>query len=158
MVNHSDADAQISAVLEVAETEAAPPDRASHEGRGTCGCDYDMKGYSTRDEARRMARLLGLQPGCRLLDVGAGAPTWTSDERSKLLVPLPPSVATASAFGSSAAVTGETTSSKKDMAFLLYCAAARPDVGPRGSGYDIVVGARAAVARQAGCRRHSRRR
>ncbi len=38
-----------------------------------CGCDYQVKGYSTRDEAQQMATLLGLQPGSRLLDVGAGA-------------------------------------------------------------------------------------
>jgi SAM-dependent methyltransferase len=41
--------------------------------RKQCACDYQVKGYTTRDEARRMARLLGHQPGCRLLDVGAGA-------------------------------------------------------------------------------------
>ena len=38
-----------------------------------CGCDYNVKGYTTRDEARRMAMLLNLQPDSRLLDVGAGA-------------------------------------------------------------------------------------
>ena len=38
-----------------------------------CGCDYKTKGYTTRDEAHRMAMLLGLQPGSRLLDVGAGS-------------------------------------------------------------------------------------
>ena len=38
-----------------------------------CSCDYQVKGYTTRDEARQMATLLGLQPGSRLLDVGAGA-------------------------------------------------------------------------------------
>ena len=38
-----------------------------------CGCGYDVKGYTTRDEARQMSMLLGLQPGNRLLDVGAGA-------------------------------------------------------------------------------------
>jgi ubiquinone/menaquinone biosynthesis C-methylase UbiE len=38
-----------------------------------CGCDYEVKGYTTRDEARQMAMLLDLQPGSRLLDVGAGA-------------------------------------------------------------------------------------
>jgi ubiquinone/menaquinone biosynthesis C-methylase UbiE len=38
-----------------------------------CGCDYNVKGYTTRDEARRMAMLLNLQPDCSLLDVGAGA-------------------------------------------------------------------------------------
>jgi ubiquinone/menaquinone biosynthesis C-methylase UbiE len=37
------------------------------------GCNYQVKGYTTRDEARRMATLLGLQPGIRLLEVGAGA-------------------------------------------------------------------------------------
>jgi len=36
-------------------------------------CDYHVKGYTTGDEARQMAVLLDLQPGCRLLDVGAGA-------------------------------------------------------------------------------------
>ena len=36
-------------------------------------CDYQVKGYTTRDEARRMAILMELQPGRRLLDVGAGA-------------------------------------------------------------------------------------
>jgi len=41
--------------------------------RRPCGCDYEVKGYTTRDEARRMAMLLDLQPGRRLLDVGAGA-------------------------------------------------------------------------------------
>ena len=39
--------------------------------RRPCGCDYEVKGYSTRDEACRMAMLLELQPGRRLLDVGA---------------------------------------------------------------------------------------
>jgi ubiquinone/menaquinone biosynthesis C-methylase UbiE len=38
-----------------------------------CACDYQVKGYTTRDEARRMAILMDLQPGRRLLDVGAGA-------------------------------------------------------------------------------------
>jgi len=37
------------------------------------GCGYDVKGYPTRDEAPQMAKLLDLHPGCRLLDVGAGA-------------------------------------------------------------------------------------
>ena len=41
--------------------------------RRPCACDYEVKGYTTRDEARRMAMLLELQPGRRLLDVGAGA-------------------------------------------------------------------------------------
>jgi ubiquinone/menaquinone biosynthesis C-methylase UbiE len=41
--------------------------------RRPCGCDYEAKGYTTRDEACRMAKLLDLQPGRRLLDVGAGA-------------------------------------------------------------------------------------
>ena len=41
--------------------------------RRPCACDYEVKGYTTRDEARRMSLLLGLQRGRRLLDVGAGA-------------------------------------------------------------------------------------
>lgn len=41
--------------------------------RRACGCDYGGNSWTTRDEARRMAALLGLQPGVRLLDVGAGA-------------------------------------------------------------------------------------
>jgi SAM-dependent methyltransferase len=41
--------------------------------RKPCPCDYEVKGYTTRDEARRMAMLLDLQPGRHLLDVGAGA-------------------------------------------------------------------------------------
>jgi ubiquinone/menaquinone biosynthesis C-methylase UbiE len=44
----------------------------SDKARG-CGCNYQVKGYTTRDEARQMATLLGLQPGIRLLEVGAGA-------------------------------------------------------------------------------------
>ena len=38
-----------------------------------CSCDYNSTGYTTRAEAHRMAMLLGLQPGIRLLDVGAGS-------------------------------------------------------------------------------------
>ena len=38
-----------------------------------CGCGYATTGYTTRDEARRMAMLLALQPGSRLLDVGSGS-------------------------------------------------------------------------------------
>jgi cyclopropane fatty-acyl-phospholipid synthase-like methyltransferase len=41
--------------------------------RRVCGCDYGGNSWTTRDEARRMAELLGLEPGVRLLDVGAGA-------------------------------------------------------------------------------------
>ncbi len=41
--------------------------------RRVCGCDYGGNSWTTRDEARQMAMLLGLQPGLRLLDVGAGA-------------------------------------------------------------------------------------
>ena len=45
--------------------------------RSVCGCDYGGNSWTTRDEARQMAMLLDLQPGCRLLDVGAGA-GWPS--------------------------------------------------------------------------------
>jgi cyclopropane fatty-acyl-phospholipid synthase-like methyltransferase len=41
--------------------------------KGTCGCDYSTKGYTTDEEAHRMALLLGIQSGSRLLDVGAGS-------------------------------------------------------------------------------------
>ena len=62
--------------------------------RRVCGCDYGGNGLTTRDEARQMAMLLGLQPGVRLLDVGAGA-GWPSLFFSKetgcdaMLVDLP---------------------------------------------------------------------
>jgi cyclopropane fatty-acyl-phospholipid synthase-like methyltransferase len=39
----------------------------------TYSCNYQVKGYTTLEEARRMAMLMDLQPGFRLLDVGAGA-------------------------------------------------------------------------------------
>ncbi len=41
--------------------------------RLVCGCNYGAYSLTTRDEARQMAELLGLQRGIRLLDVGAGA-------------------------------------------------------------------------------------
>ncbi len=41
--------------------------------RHACGCDYGGNSLTTRDDAHRMAALMGLQPGVRLLDVGAGA-------------------------------------------------------------------------------------
>jgi SAM-dependent methyltransferase len=36
-------------------------------------CNYQVKGYTSRDEACQMGKLLGLQPGIHLLEVGAGA-------------------------------------------------------------------------------------
>lgn len=41
--------------------------------RAVCGCDYGGTSWTTRDEAERVGRLLGLRPGVRFLDVGAGA-------------------------------------------------------------------------------------
>jgi len=41
--------------------------------RRVCGCDYGGNSFTTQDEAREIAGLLGLEPGIRLLDVGAGA-------------------------------------------------------------------------------------
>ena len=41
--------------------------------RSVCGCDYGGTSWTTRDEARRIGALLGLRPGLRLLDVGAGS-------------------------------------------------------------------------------------
>ncbi|MHA1153524.1 MAG: class I SAM-dependent methyltransferase [Alphaproteobacteria bacterium] len=41
--------------------------------RRVCGCDYGGTSWTTREEARRLGRLLGLAPGVRLLEVGAGS-------------------------------------------------------------------------------------
>lgn len=41
--------------------------------RSVCGCDYGGSSWTTRAEAQQMAALSGLQPGMRLLDVGAGS-------------------------------------------------------------------------------------
>ncbi len=41
--------------------------------RRVCGCDYGGTSWTTRDEARRLGELLGLEPGRRLLEVGAGS-------------------------------------------------------------------------------------
>jgi len=41
--------------------------------RSVCGCDYGGSSWTTRAEAQQIAALLGLRPGVRLLDVGAGS-------------------------------------------------------------------------------------
>ncbi len=41
--------------------------------RKVCGCDYGGTSWTTRQEADRVAGLLGLGPGKRMLDLGAGA-------------------------------------------------------------------------------------
>lgn len=41
--------------------------------RSVCGCDYGGNSWTTRDEAQRISTRLGLRPGVRLLDVGAGS-------------------------------------------------------------------------------------
>ena len=41
--------------------------------RRVCGCDYGGTSWTTRDEARRLGELLGLEPGVRLLEIGAGS-------------------------------------------------------------------------------------
>ncbi len=41
--------------------------------RAVLGCDYGGTSYTTRPEAERLSGLLGLGPGKRLLDVGAGS-------------------------------------------------------------------------------------
>ncbi len=41
--------------------------------RATCGCDYGATSWTTREEADRVARLLGLGPGKKLLDIGSGS-------------------------------------------------------------------------------------
>jgi ubiquinone/menaquinone biosynthesis C-methylase UbiE len=40
--------------------------------RVVCGCDYGGTSWTTRDEAERVGQLLGLGPGKRFLDLGAG--------------------------------------------------------------------------------------
>jgi ubiquinone/menaquinone biosynthesis C-methylase UbiE len=41
--------------------------------RAVCGCDYGGTSWTTREEADRVGGLLGLGPGVRFLDLGAGA-------------------------------------------------------------------------------------
>ena len=41
--------------------------------RSVCGCDYGGTSWTTRDEAARLSDVLGLRPGLRLLDLGAGS-------------------------------------------------------------------------------------
>ncbi|MFP6746348.1 MAG: class I SAM-dependent methyltransferase [Alphaproteobacteria bacterium] len=41
--------------------------------RSVCGCDYGGTSWTTKDEADRIAGLLNLRPGLRLLDVGSGS-------------------------------------------------------------------------------------
>jgi SAM-dependent methyltransferase len=41
--------------------------------RQVCGCDFGATSWTTREEAEELARLLGLGPGKRYLDVGSGS-------------------------------------------------------------------------------------
>jgi len=41
--------------------------------RAVCGCDYGGTSWTTRQEADEIGRLLGLGPGLRFLDLGAGS-------------------------------------------------------------------------------------
>lgn len=41
--------------------------------RVVCGCDYGGTSWATRAEAEQIGKLLGLRPGKRLLEVGAGS-------------------------------------------------------------------------------------
>ena len=41
--------------------------------RAVCGCDYGVTSWTTRREAERVGELLGMGPGQRLLEVGAGS-------------------------------------------------------------------------------------
>jgi SAM-dependent methyltransferase len=58
--------------LEELYVRAQSPVMRSIERR-VCGCDYGGSSWTTRDEAERMGAILGLRPGLRLLDVGAGS-------------------------------------------------------------------------------------
>lgn len=41
--------------------------------RSVCGCDYGASSWTTSLEAEQLAKRLGLRPGVRLLDIGAGS-------------------------------------------------------------------------------------
>jgi ubiquinone/menaquinone biosynthesis C-methylase UbiE len=41
--------------------------------RQVCGCDYGGNSWTTRDQAQEIETLLGLKPGIRFLDLGAGS-------------------------------------------------------------------------------------
>ena len=41
--------------------------------RRVCGCDYGGSSWTTRTESELIISLLGLRPGVRLLDLGAGS-------------------------------------------------------------------------------------
>jgi len=41
--------------------------------KSVCGCDYGGNSWTTREEAERMAACLSLEPGSRLLELGAGS-------------------------------------------------------------------------------------
>jgi cyclopropane fatty-acyl-phospholipid synthase-like methyltransferase len=58
--------------LEELYVRAQAPVMRSIERR-VCGCDYGGSSWTTRDEAERIGAILGLRPGLRLLDVGAGS-------------------------------------------------------------------------------------
>ena len=53
--------------------ELARSDAMRDLERSVYGCDYGGNGGTTRSEAERIAQLLELRPGARLLDVGAGS-------------------------------------------------------------------------------------
>ena len=57
-------------------TRAQTPVMRSIE-RYVCGCDYGGNSWTTRTQAEQIITLLGLKPGVRLLDLGAGS-GWPS--------------------------------------------------------------------------------
>ena len=44
-----------------------------HIERSVCGCDYGGTSWTTQQEADRLCSILGLVPGMRLLEIGAGS-------------------------------------------------------------------------------------
>lgn len=67
----SERDAQIRR-FEASYLRAQAPVMLSIE-QSVCGCAYGASSWTTRPEARRIGALLGLRPGLRLLEVGAGS-------------------------------------------------------------------------------------
>lgn len=62
-----------AALIEFRERYAVPPSDVTREvERAVIGSDWGANGYTTLEQADRLAEVLELAPGRRLLDVGSG--------------------------------------------------------------------------------------